>query len=311
MATSGHVPAKVLVVGNCTLDIAFRLPRFPAPGETLIADEHHQDTGGKGANQAVAAARCGVPVALCATIGNDEAGALFQRRLSAEGIDLSYLVEVGAPTDLSIIYVTPGGENCIVSSCATSRALRETDVDQAIRRAEPAAVVLLQGNLSARLTRQALALARDRGLVTVLNPAPIHYPFDEMWPLVNHVVLNEIEVAQLTGCGQPTEGAAVLLERGASHVLVTLGAKGAVSATADGAVAIRADSVEAVDSTGAGDVCCGVFAAAVALGLERSRAARLAVDLATLSVTRPGTQTAFPTHEEVNRLMASVNRDDG
>lgn len=295
---------RLLVIGNCTLDIAFRVPRFPQPGETLLTDAPTEDVGGKGANQAVAAARSGASVTLCAALGRDEHGRMMKARLRDEGVGLEYVSEVGVPTDRSIIYVTPEGENTIVSTHAAAKSLQWTDVARSLRDVSAADVVLMQGNLPASLTRSALEEPHGRGAVTVLNPAPIHYPFDEIWPFVDYAILNELEMGQLTGGHDAAAGARVLLERGARHVVVTLGAAGAVSASAEGVEAISAERVDAVDATGAGDVFCGVFAAGLALGYLSAMATRVAVRAATVSVTRRGTQSAFPTAAEMAVLMA-------
>lgn len=297
--------ARVLVIGNCTLDIAFRVPRFPKPGETMLTDEPTQDVGGKGANQAVAAARSGAIVMLCAALGCDEHGRMIKARLRDEGVGLDYVSDVAAPTDRSIIYVTPEGENSIVSTHAAAQSLRWSDVARSLRDVSPD-IVLMQGNLGDSLTQSSLQQARRQGAVTVLNPAPIHFPFDEMWPFVDHAILNEVELKHLTGHHDAAAGARLLLERGVGHVVITLGAAGAVSASPDGVHDIAAERVDALDTTGAGDVFCGVFSAGLALGYLLATATRLAVRAATLSVTRRGTQVAFPTTAEIDLLMAGA-----
>lgn len=298
--------AGVFVVGSINQDYVLRLDRRPEPGETITDAELSMFPGGKGANQAVAAARSGATVTLCAALGHDEQGRMMKARLRDEGVGLQYVSEVRVPTDRSIIYVTPEGDNTIVSTHAAARSLQWTDVARSLRDVSAADVVLMQGNLPASLTRSALEEPHGRGAVTVLNPAPIHYPFDEIWPLVDYAILNEVEMEQLTGRHDAAAGAQVLLERGARHVVVTLGAAGAVSASAERVEAIPAERVDAVDATGAGDVLCGVFAAGLALGYLSTMATRVAVRAATISVTRRGTQSAFPTAAEMTLLLAEA-----
>ncbi len=304
MATSGV--GRVHVIGNCTLDISFRLPRFPRSGETMLVDEQSQDVGGKGANQAVAATRSGVAVDLCAAVGQDDHGRSIKSRLRAEGVGVRLVRELAVPTDESIIFVTPGGENSIVSTHAAARSLGRDDVLQSLRDATSLDIVLMQGNLSRDLTLFALQQARGLGALTVLNPAPIHYTFDDMWPFVDHAIINEVETDLLSGQTDAVGGARFLMDRGVGHVVVTLGAAGAVTASDRGVDAIAAERVDAVDTTGAGDVFCGVFAAGLALAQPLDAAAGAAVRAATLSVTRRGTQSAFPTPAELDRIMTEV-----
>ncbi len=294
---------RVLVIGNCTLDASFRLPRFPKPGETLLTDEQSQDVGGKGANQAVAAARCGVTVSFCSVVGSDESGRLIRYRLCDEGIDVERVRQVNEPTDQSIIYVTPGGENSIVSTHAAANTMTTSDVDRSLMGAANNDVVLMQGNLAQGLTGYALERARAGGITTIFNPAPIQYPFDELWAFVDHAILNVVEMEHLTGCVDPEAGARSLLDRGVGYVTITLGPGGAISASRAGVEVAPAEQVDAVDTTGAGDVFCGVFASALAMRYPVVKATRLAVRAATMAVTRRGTQSAFPTSTEIGRLM--------
>ena len=298
--------AKVVVIGNCTLDIAFRVPRFPRPGETLLARDSTRDLGGKGANQAVAAVRGGVPVSLAAAVGADEIGNAVRARLAEEGVGLDHVATLAVPTDESIVYVNPEGENSIVSTHAAAASMDLALVRPALAAAGPGDIVLMQGNLTHGLTLGCLEAARGRRAVTVLNPAPIQYGFDAVWPFVDCAILNEVESEDLTGSADPVAAAQRLLARGVRRVIVTLGARGALVARDGAAQAIPAATVEAVDTTGAGDVFCGVFVAAMARGLEIEPAARAAARAATLSVTRHGTQSAFPDRTEIDRILDSV-----
>ena len=302
--------ARVVVIGNCTLDLAFNLPRFPEPGETLLATGASQDIGGKGANQAVAAARAGVAVSFCSAAGRDVHGTAIRQRLEGEGVCPDHVAEVDTPTDMSIIHVTPGGQNAIVSTHAAAASMDMAMVRPLLRGAAAGDIMLMQGNLSHDLTRACLKDGRQRGMTTVLNPAPIHYCLKDLWPFVDYAVPNEVEAEQLTHCAEAEAGARRLLDLGARQAIVTLGATGALLAHDGRIVAIEAESVDAVDTTGAGDVFCGVFAAALGRGLDATRAARVATGAATLSVTRPGTQRAFPRRSEIERLFRRVEAKD-
>ena len=298
--------ARVVVIGNCALDLAFNLPRFPKPGETLLAIGASRDVGGKGANQAVAAARGGVDVALGSAVGMDVHGAEIRSRLEREGVRADHVAEVDAPTDMSIIHVTPRGENSIVGTHGAAASMETAMVRPLLRDAIAGDILLMQGSLSRDLTRACLREGRRRGMTTVLNPAPIHYDFEDVWPLVDCAVPNEVEAEQLTACSESAAGAHRLLALGARRAIVTLGAAGALLAEDGRIAAFEADTVDAVDTTGAGDVFCGVFAAGLARGLDVARSIRVAICAATLSVTRPGTQRAFPSRSEIDLLFRTV-----
>ena len=301
--------SRVLVIGNCTLDISFRVLRFPKPGETLLADGSTRDLGGKGANQAVAAARTGVPVAFCAAVGADENGEEMRARLTEEGVGTDHVATSPLPTDVSIIYVTPEGENSIVSTHAAAASMDMARVEPALGAVAAGDILLMQGNLSHDLTRGCLEAGRERGAVTVLNPAPIHYRYDAIWPFVDCAIVNEVESEHLTGSADPFTAAGRLSGRGVGHVVVTLGSRGAVVSEGESLREVPAERVEAADTTGAGDVFCGVFAACIARSLPIEPATRGAVRAATLSVTRHGTQRAFPSRSEIERLLAEVGNE--
>lgn len=298
--------ARIVVIGNCVLDLAFNLPRFPKPGETLLATEATQDVGGKGANQAVAAARSGVDVSFCSAVGRDVNGAAIRDRLRLEGVRSDHVAEVDAPTDMSIIHVAAEGRNSIVSTHGAAASMDMGMVRPLLRAACAGDILLMQGNLSHDLTRACLREGRRRGMTTVLNPAPVHHGLEDVWPLVDCAVPNEVEAEQLTACSEPAAGAHRLLALGARCAIVTLGAAGALLAQDDRIAVFDAETVDAVDTTGAGDVFCGVFAAGLGRGLDVSRSIRVAVRAATLSVTCPGTQRAFPHRSEIDGLFRAV-----
>jgi len=298
--------ATVFVIGNCTLDLFFRLPRFPKPGETLLASEQLQDIGGKGANQAVVATRAGVAVRFAAAVGKDADGAGIRANLQHEGLSMEHVRQVEASTDKSIIYVSFDGENCIVSSHTAAAALDIEDVTDLLASINQEDLVLMQGNLSSELTRYCLEVSRKQGAITLLNPAPIHYSFDPIWPFVSTAILNAVEISELTGISNPVAGARQLNSIGVERVIVTLGAKGVLSIAADEMLEIPAVPVAAVDTTGAGDVFCGVYVAGLALGHDSVTSTRAANEAAALAVTRPGTQSAFPSRDELSAIFRTT-----
>lgn len=292
----------VLVVGNAVVDLGFEVHHLPRPGETLLAQSCRIDVGGKGLNQAIVAARAGAEVRFCAVVGRDADGEMVFERLRDEALIADDVIRRDGPTDQSIIYLTPSGENCIVSTGLMAKSLTNEDVAAHLARLGPNDLALLQGNLSHGTTETVLAQARARGAMTVLNAAPIAFPYDHLWQHVSIAVVNEVEAGHLGDDADPMRAAERLRKAGVALVIVTLGAAGALVVDHAGPTLVAAPSVEAVDTTGAGDVFCGVLAAALERSFGVVDAARWAVEAAALSVGRRGTSSAFPTTSELQAL---------
>ena len=290
---------RVHVVGNLCRDTTLAVPRFPVPGETLVADGSRTGFGGKGLNQAVAAARAGATVVLHAAVGPGEASAIAAAFGDEARLDLC-LVEGAAPTDTSTILVRPDGENLIVSACAAARGYDPTVVTGAI---EGGDLVLMQGNLARAATLAVLHEARRLGALTVLNPSPLWDDGGPVWRDVDLLVANAGELRALTGEAEPSTGAAALVTAGAGAVAVTLGARGILYQDGDARHAIAAGPVAVLDTTGAGDVFCGVLVGLMAGGFERHDALARATAAASLSVTRAGALAAVPTAAELAALF--------
>src|SRR3954452_4279796 len=227
---SSETSRTVHVVGNACVDASWTVPRFPQIGETLAASSFRVDLGGKGLNQAVAAARAGARVRLWAAVGRDEAAARIAARLADEGIDASDLMRSNEQTDLSTVIVDDGGDNMIISriDCAAGyEPLEQGGLRSAVA---PGDVVVMQGNLSPEVTEACLAFARQRGAATVLNPSPIARVAVMPWPMVDWAVMNAGEAETLTERALPQAAAHRLLAMGVGSVVVTLGAKGAILA---------------------------------------------------------------------------------
>ncbi|MBS0526224.1 MAG: ribokinase [Proteobacteria bacterium] len=276
---------RVVVIGNAGLDLRLVVPRLPLPGETLIGAEAARALGGKGLNQAVVAARCGVPVRFCAPLGNDAPQAdTVERRLSVERFDRLLLPRLAHPTDFSLLMVLPGGDNSIVSTSACSLALTFADGEPALQEIGPGDVVLLQGNLALDVTGAILAAARRAGATTVFNPAPFWPGAERLVAQSSLVIANRLEAKAL---GTALDGVASI---------VTLGADGCLF----GGRAFPAEKIAAVDTTGCGDAFCGVMAAALARGIAIESAIDLAQKAAALTATRPGAFDALPSREELS-----------
>lgn len=305
--------ADVLVVGSLNMDLRIRTPRLPAPGETLTGSGFDTDGGGKGANQAVAAARQGARVAMLGAVGQDAHGAALLAALQADGIDTHAVEHIaGTPSGTAAILLMPDGENSIVVIPGANHALTPERVRAQADRLRQARVVVAQLECPLDAVAEALAIAREAGAVTVLNAAPVQPLGDALLGQLDWLVVNEIEAAALAGMPVPgpAEARAVaeqLRRRGPRQVLVTLGAEGLVLAGPEGTLALPAPRVQAVDTTGAGDTVVGALAAALAAGRPLREALTRAQAAAALAVTRLGTQSAMPTAAEVDHLVADLH----
>jgi ribokinase len=277
----------IALVGSINLDLVVEVERHPAPGETVIGSDRRELPGGKGANQAVAAARLGAEVAFVGRVGADDAGRRLRDGLAAEGVDVAHVrVDPQAPTGMALIAVDRAGENTIVVSSGANARVSAADVDAARDALSGAAVTLVQHEVPEAAVAAALAAG---GGTVVLNPAPAR-------PLVADVdvlVPNRGELEALAGrSGDPVE-----LARGldaARAVVVTLGSEGAVVIEGERVERVPARRVDVVDTTGAGDAFCGALAQALDGGAELVEAARFATRAAAASVTHPGAQAGLP-----------------
>jgi ribokinase len=290
------------VVGNAGIDSVFRVDRFPLPGETLVAREMSEDIGGKGANQAVVARRAGAKVSLIAAIGDDAAGAGIRATLAAEGVLTGGLTLWPGPTDRSSIYVDAAGENTIVSATSAAQAFDPVGAGKLVDIGSDD-IVLCQGNLTVAVLAKCLVAARARGALTVLNPSPLFSSRSFDWSAVDVVVLNEVEAKALSEHDDSRDGAEQLLAAGARDVIVTLGREGAAMIGSE-CMDVPAPKVAAIDTTGAGDVFCGVLTAARAGGAPWRVALAAAAEAAAIAVTRRGVFSSFPTATEIATILS-------
>lgn len=285
--------SRLLVVGNVTEDLSFRLPYLPRPGETLIADGRSASLGGKGLNQAVIAARCGVAVTLFAPVGRDSVADRAQALAAEEGIHADF-PRITDRSDQSVITVARSGENTIISDAVAADALDPVAAASHVDAFRPRDTILVQGNLTLATTHAVLATARDRGITTYVNPSPIRWEWSELWPLVDTVVVNRLELATLSGTEDMEAGIATLRAAGCGRVLVTLGADGAILSDATGTFRQAAVAAQVVDTAGAGDTFCGVFLAREMCGDTPQQALAHAATAAAITVSHEGTHGAFP-----------------
>lgn len=292
----------ILVIGSVNTDLTVQATRIPAPGETVLGGDARVSPGGKGANQAVAAALAGAQVSLCGAVGgnSDPFRLPALSGLTRAGVDLSLLHTLDAPTGLALITVAANGENAItVASGANARLGPEhlpTDWGGPTH-------LLLQQELAPAVTREAARRAHAAGLTVILNAAPARPADPELLAHTHHLIVNEHELAALvgrsSGPGELESAARSLLALGPQAVTVTLGAQGSLTLTADTTAQIAAHPVQVVDTTGAGDTFCGVLAARLCAGDSLDQALHWAGLAAGLACTRPGAQDSMPDWEEV------------
>jgi ribokinase len=302
---------KILVLGSFVADVAFRAARLPAWGETLMGSGFALGPGGKGSNQAVAAARAGAEVQMLSRLGDDAFGRLARDTWAADGIDASLVENCATPTGSAAILIDEAkGENAIIVVPGACFTLAPKDVEAAGDAIRSAGVLLTQLELPLETVETGLRVAREAGVLTILNPAPAQVLSDAMLGLADFLIPNESEAALLTGlsvesAAQAESAARVLLGRGARCVIVTLGAQGALVCV-EGAEAefVSAFNVGPVlETTGAGDAFCGGFAAALSEGRTVLEAAKFGCATAGISVTRAGTAPSMPRREEIEALL--------
>jgi ribokinase len=294
---------RVLVLGNASVDLIQRVERFPRPGETLLSSTLLRCPGGKGLNQAVAAVRTGALVTFTAPVGQDQQAEFLADQLKLEtGLDVHWRV-VGAPTDISSIWVSADGENMIVSSADCPGSVTPDRARMICADLATGDFLLMQGNLRSDTTRIAAETARARGACTVLNTAPIAWDMRQVIGSFDIVIANELEAA-IVADGDFSERWPDLRARGTKTAIVTLGARGATVFDGNDRTSVAAPRVMAVDTAGAGDVMVGTLVGLLAQGHDKLAAVEIAVAAASLSVTRDGTVPSFPTRDEVRSLLA-------
>ena len=293
----------IVVIGSINHDLTVVTTRLPGPGETVLGIRHYSGGGGKGANQAVAAARLGGRVAMMGRVGDDEIGTALRSDLAGEGIDVSAVgIDGSTPTGIAVITVDEHAENTIVVSPGANARLMPEHLDsELISRAR---VVLAQLEIPLETVSAAAELSNG---TFVLNPAPAQPLPDGLLDHVDVLVPNRSELAVLAGSEEPTTLDEAMRVAGqvdySGIVVVTLGAAGALAVDRDDVSHFPAPEVDPVDPTGAGDAFCGALAHALSRGLELTAAVERAVFAGAVATTRPGAQVAMPGAEELEKLL--------
>jgi len=302
---------RIIVLGSSNTDMIVKVRRLPRPGETVLGGGFSTAGGGKGANQAVAAARAGGDVVFIGRVGGDPFGEEALRDFEKDGINTEHVVrDETAPSGVALIIVDERGENCIAVAPGANANLSPSDVEAAGEVFGDAAVLLLQLEVPLETVRAAAGTASRNGVRVILNPAPAQSLDDSLLRCVSILTPNESEAEFLTGASvTDAEGARAAAEtlraRGAETVLVTLGARGVYVSDRDFSGVVPGFSVEAVDTTAAGDVFNGALAVALAEGESLPSAARFANAAAALSVTKPGARPSAPSRREIEEFLKS------
>lgn len=303
---------QIAVVGSINMDLVFKTPRMPAPGETLMGHSFHLVHGGKGANQAVAAARMGADVHFVACVGDDVNGKSCQQALVQDGINMDHVRVIGdAATGVAGILLDDAGQNCIVLATGANALLNQADIARASNTIGQAKLLLCQLETPLETVERAIEIAHQAQVKVLLNPAPAQALSDQLLAQVDYLVVNETEAEILSGLAVTdlisAEAAATKLQaRGATVVLITLGAQGMWVAAPDGSYFLPAFKVDVVDTTAAGDTFVGSFAVAIAEAQDLRAACMLAQSAAALAVTKFGAQTSIPYRDAVERQLQSI-----
>ncbi|MVA25026.1 ribokinase (plasmid) [Agrobacterium vitis] len=297
---------RAFVIGNVAIDEIMSVPTMPEAGASIFGQQQSADLGGKGANQAIVLGRTGLNTTLIAAVGSDLRASLIRQGLAVEPVDLRLIEFADKASDVSIIFTTPDGENAIITTTDCATSIRPEHVAGALQAAKPGDFAILQGNLSDDTTAAFLHEAKRCGMITAFNPSPLRPGFAALWPLIDIAFLNQGEAEKLTGERSET-AAQCLRDAGVGTVIITLGGKGAILADRTGTTTIPAVRSVVVDTTGAGDTFMAVTLASSSLRhvMPDGLALRHAAQAASITVSRRGTRSAFPSQTELAAILAT------
>lgn len=300
---------KIAVIGSSNVDMIIKSLRLPKPGETVGDGIFAKANGGKGANQAIAAARAGGNVVFISCLGNDDFAPAILSDFKIDQIDTQFIfIEENVATGIALILVDDNGENCISVAPGANHMLNIEHITKAEAIIKESEIILLQLEIPIDSVLYAIELAHKHNKKVLMNPAPARYIDDMHMAMIHSLVLNEIETEFLTGLpvvtdAQIREAAKVLLEKGPQNIVITLGAKGAFVKNSDKDEFLPAFKVDAVDTTAAGDVYCGNLAVALLEGKSIFEAVKFAAAASAISVTRLGAQPSAPSRNETIEFL--------
>jgi len=310
------VAAKIAVLGNINIDFVMGAERMPRPGETLMGTDLRLVPGGKGANQAVTAARVGADVTVIGRLGEDIFGPQLRANLERESIDTQFLTsDPEAHTGSAFIALSPSGENSILSCMGANLAISPEQIEAAEPAIEAADMLLVQLGVPLEAVLRAMEIADAAGTGVLFDPTPVRGDLDPMWAHVTVSCPNETEAELIigepaTGLDDAARAAGWFRERSVAIAIVKLGARGALVLDDDGARLVRGYSVDVVDTTGAGDSFAGALGTRLAEGASVEEALAFANAAGAMAASRFGAQPSLPTRTEVEALMAAQQTDD-
>ena len=309
--TTGQDGPRIVVLGGINIDLVAMTPRFPQAGETVVGNRFLSYGGGKGANQAVAAARMGGRTSMVGRVGDDIFAPQALQALVDSGVNIEPVgVTPGESTGIAVISIDDAAQNQIIQVLGANTTCGETEEAQVLALLDHASTLLLQLEVSVELSLRCAQAARERGVRVILDPSPVRPLPEAFYSCCDVITPNETDAQALVGRpvtdpGSAADAAEILLERGVGAVIVTLGPQGAHWATGNASEFVPAFTVEGIDSVGAGDAFNGALAVALAEGQDLGGAVRIASAAGALSVTRSGAQDSMPTRAEVEALLRS------
>ncbi len=300
---------KIVVIGSTNVDMIIKGDRIPKPGETVIGGKFHKAAGGKGANQAVAAARAGGDVTFISCIGDDVFGQESLAGFKKEGIDVDKIkTDTDNSTGIAFILVDENGENSISVASGANNHLKESDIDSIKEIIQRSDLILLQLEIPISVVQTAIRIAYESNVKVILNPAPAQTLTDKLLSMVSVLTPNETETEILTGIKVENEQSAknaakILSDKGVGTVIITIGDKGVYVTSKEDFLTMPGYSVTPVDTTAAGDTFNGAFAVYMAEGKGLKESIRFANAAGAISVTRLGAQPSIPMREEIEELI--------
>ncbi len=297
---------KITVIGSSNTDMVIKASKLPAPGETILGGDFFMNPGGKGANQAVAAARLGGNVSLVAKVGNDIFGQQAKALFEADNINTKHLtIDPTYPSGIALITVDQHGENCIVVASGANGSLTTKEIDDAKEDILQSNLILMQLEIPLVTVEYATEIASKAAIKVILNPAPATKLSDSLLSKLYMITPNETEAELISGIpvtdfASAETAARYLAYKGIRVIVITMGSKGALVFNDNKAIIVSSPKVEAVDTTAAGDVFNGALAVAISEGLDLKEAVEFACKAASISVTRMGAQASAPSRSEIS-----------
>ncbi len=288
---------KIFIIGSINTDLAIQTPKMPQKGETITGSGFFIAQGGKGANQAVAAARLGGDVAMCGCVGTDDFGKAALDSLNGFGVKTQFVHKKGDSTGIAVIVLTEG-DNRIVLNRGANALLSSSDIDEALKDAKAGDIYLTQLENPIDIIGYGLQKAKEKGMYVMLNPAPANKDIEKYLSYVDMILPNETELEILTGESDYEKGAVKIP---VPEVLVTLGSRGQYYHSNERSFRCESIKIKPVDTTAAGDTFCGALATRLALGVEMKEAIMFAGKAASIACTRQGAQPSIPTIEEIEK----------